>query len=411
MHTNTNMEALPKVLIVDDEPTSLGVLNRLLSELQVEIIEAVSGEEALNLVVNHHFVVILMDVNILSMSGMETANKMHEQVSLLSTPVIFISGYDMDKRDQLEAYAIGVTDYIIKPVIPDILLSKVNMFLQLYLQSEELKKKNEILRYINLDRYRQYDLTRHLLNMNPDSMLVIDIDNIILYANPAAAALFNYLKGNRFEFPITDVTCTEITIGEDIVEMTVLPIDWAGESVFLVTLHDISQLKQTEAKLLHLARYDQLTGLANRRYCLEFMNDAVVRAKRRNGYIAVLFIDLDKFKAINDSLGHEVGDQLLISVAKRLNNCVRESDLASRFGGDEFVLILDDIASPELAEPLAAKILESIAVPHVLNNNTVVIECSIGISTYPQNGDRPELLFKVADQAMYKNKSNGGNAV
>lgn len=247
--------------------------------------------------------------------------------------------------------------------------------------------------------------------MNPDSMLVIDIDNIILYANPAAAALFNYLKGNRFEFPITDVTCTEITIGEDIVEMTVLPIDWAGESVFLVTLHDISQLKQTEAKLLHLARYDQLTGLANRRYCLEFMNDAVVRAKRRNGYIAVLFIDLDKFKAINDSLGHEVGDQLLISVAKRLNNCVRESDLASRFGGDEFVLILDDIASPELAEPLAAKILESIAVPHVLNNNTVVIECSIGISTYPQNGDRPELLFKVADQAMYKNKSNGGNAV
>lgn len=145
MHTNTNMEALPKVLIVDDEPTSLGVLNRLLSELQVEIIEAVSGEEALNLVVNHHFVVILMDVNILSMSGMETANKMHEQVSLLSTPVIFISGYDMDKRDQLEAYAIGVTDYIIKPVIPDILLSKVNMFLQLYLQSEELKKKTRFL--------------------------------------------------------------------------------------------------------------------------------------------------------------------------------------------------------------------------------------------------------------------------
>lgn len=414
MNTEVNIEALPKVLIVDDEPTNLGILHRLLSELKVEVFEAVSGEEALSLVMCHHFVVVLMDVNMPSMNGIETANRMREHDKMMATPVIFISGYDMDELDQLEGYAVGAADYIIKPVNPDILLSKVSLFLELYLQSEELKKKNDLLKHVNMERYRQYDLTRRLLNMNPDSMLVIDNHNMILYANPAAATLFNskadHLRGDLFEFPLIDVKCTEITLAEDqVVEMSVLPIDWAGESVFLVTLHDISILKQTEAKLLHLARYDQLTGLANRRYCLEFMEDALVRARRRNSYIAVLFMDLDKFKAINDNLGHEVGDQLLVSVANRLKNCVRESDLASRFGGDEFVLILDDIADPDVAETLAKKITDHLAIPHVLNDNTVVVGCSIGISTYPQSGDKPEALFKAADEAMYKVKSSGGN--
>ncbi len=147
---------------------------------------------------------------------------------------------------------------------------------------------------------------------------------------------------------------TEIKlIDGHVVELSLVPIDWDGQSVYLATLHDITARKQTETTLIQLAQYDQLTGLANRSHCLEYLLKALARAKRRNGYIALLFLDLDKFKDINDSLGHEKGDQLLKNVAQRLKACVREGDLAARFGDDEFVLILDEISQPEDAGVIA----------------------------------------------------------
>lgn len=259
MKTEVKNGELPKVLIVDDDPTSLGVLYRILGKVNIEVFEALSGKEAFNLAMYHHFAVVLMDINMPGMSGVETANKMRSYDKMMSTPVIFLSGCDMDELDQLEAYAVGTVDYIIKPVNPGVLLSKVNMFLEVYLQSEELKKKNDLLKHINIERYRQYDLTRRLLNMNPDSILVVDNNNVILYANSAAATLFNKeasnLQGDAFEFPIIDAKCTEVTLSEkQEVDMSVLPIDWAGESVFLVTLHEISTLQQAEAKLVQLTR-------------------------------------------------------------------------------------------------------------------------------------------------------------
>jgi len=193
------------------------------------------------------------------------------------------------------------------------------------------------------------------------------------------------------------------------VEMSLALIDWDEHSVYLVTLHDITLRKDHEEKLIQLAQYDYLTGLANRNRCIEHLDRALARAKRHNGYIAVLFLDLDKFKDINDSLGHNEGDRLLKSVAARLNICIRKSDLAARFGGDEFVLILDEIKQPEDAGFIAQKILQIMKTPHILNNSPTVVGCSIGIATYPLCGMEPEALFKAADIAMFHSKTAGRN--
>nr|MCH9639062.1 diguanylate cyclase [Betaproteobacteria bacterium] len=167
------------------------------------------------------------------------------------------------------------------------------------------------------------------------------------------------------------------------VEMSLVLIDWDEQNVYLVTLHDITLRKSSEEKLIQLAQYDHLTGLANRNQCIKHLERVLARAKRNNSYIAVLFLDLDKFKDINDSMGHDEGDRLLKSVAARLNICIRKSDLAARFGGDEFVLILDEIKRPEDAGFIAQKILQIMETPHVLNKSPTVVGCSIGIATYP----------------------------
>ena len=193
------------------------------------------------------------------------------------------------------------------------------------------------------------------------------------------------------------------------VEMSLRLIDWDEQRVYLVTLHDITLRKNSEEKLIQLAQYDHLTGLANRNQCIEHLDRVLARAKRNNSYIAVLFLDLDKFKDINDSLGHDEGDRLLKSVAARLNICIRKSDLVARCGGDEFVLILDEIKQPEDAGFIAQKILQIMKTPHVLNKSPTVVGCSIGIATYPICGMEPEALFKAADIAMFHSKTAGRN--
>ncbi len=435
MADQLHTKGLPKILTVDDKPQNLHVLREVLNDLPVEIIEASSGEEALSNMLRYQFVVVLLDVKMPGMDGIETANLMQGYDKTIQAPVIFVTGHDVNELDQVEGYAAGAVDYIIKPVNPEILKSKVSMFLQLYLQSEELKEKyeetasleqilknknveleknNKALEVVNIERQQRYDQTRRLLEINPDGMLVIDDDKHILFSNPAAAMLLNRdikeLQGEEFTFPMPDGDNIEFIINdENIAEMRGVQIDWNGKNALLVSMHDITTLKKTEARLFQLAQYDQLTGLANRAHCLEYLVKALAQAKRRNGYIAVLFVDLDKFKDINDSRGHDEGDELLKSVAKRLKTCVREGDLAARFGGDEFALILDEISEPEDAGLIAQKILDVMTEPHQLKGKPTIVGCSIGIATFPLCGKETDDLFKAADIAMFHAKSNGRN--
>ncbi len=191
-----------------------------------------------------------------------------------------------------------------------------------------------------------------------------------------------------------------ITCGQPILE---------GEPLLWAMCRNITERKQSEERLRFLAHHDTLTGLANRSCFLECAEQAKNMAKREKGKLAFLFLDLDRFKTINDTLGHSVGDQLLCAISQRLLGTVRESDLVSRLGGDEFAIMLTNIDSIGAIEQLASKIIRTIAQPLAIDKHELFITSSIGISLYPHDSTSLENLIKQADIAMYSAKNRGRN--
>jgi diguanylate cyclase (GGDEF)-like protein/PAS domain S-box-containing protein len=167
--------------------------------------------------------------------------------------------------------------------------------------------------------------------------------------------------------------------------------------------------KQSEAWLQHIARHDPLTDLPNRTLVHDRLQTALARARREEQRLALLYIDLDGFKQVNDSFGHTLGDQLLQEVAQRITRCVRQSDTVGRIGGDEFVVLLHDINQPQDATDIADLIRASLDQPFDLDGKRLAISSSIGIATYPEHGDDGKQLIRHADEAMYAAKKIGGN--
>ena len=167
--------------------------------------------------------------------------------------------------------------------------------------------------------------------------------------------------------------------------------------------------KQIEQRLTLLAHFDSLTGLANREYFNLTVERTLALAKRKNQSLGLMFLDLDHFKDVNDTLGHLAGDKLLVCIAERLKSCVRSVDFIARLGGDEFVIILDDIQSPKTTMPIAEKILSSLSKAVDIGNQEVFISCSIGITFFPEDASNVIDLLKHADVAMYKAKNKGRN--
>jgi diguanylate cyclase (GGDEF)-like protein len=186
----------------------------------------------------------------------------------------------------------------------------------------------------------------------------------------------------------------------------------ANEHLVVATIeaHKLAeQVQAAKIDLDHLAHHDVLTELPNRILFQDRLNQAIESARRQGRHLAVMFMDLDQFKHINDSLGHAIGDQLLQSVAQRLVGCVRHSDTISRQGGDEFVLLLSTIEHAEDTALSAQKMLAALALPHHIDGHDLHISVSIGISIYPDDGQNAEILIKSADTAMYYAKDNGRN--
>ena len=177
----------------------------------------------------------------------------------------------------------------------------------------------------------------------------------------------------------------------------------------VMVFHDVSESRAMTRKMAHLALHDGLTGLPNRLLLADRLSGVIGIARRHHRHLALIFIDLDAFKQINDSLGHEIGDLLLQSVSERLCACVRDTDTVCRQGGDEFVILLSEIERPMDAERVANTILKSFSVPHIVLDNELFMTLSMGISIYPEDGTTPEMLLQHADMAMYHAKACGRN--
>jgi diguanylate cyclase (GGDEF)-like protein len=186
----------------------------------------------------------------------------------------------------------------------------------------------------------------------------------------------------------------------------------ANENLVVAAVHSQTKAETAEHVALQMsfkAERDFLTGLPNRALLTDRLAQSIALARRHRKRVALLFLDLDNFKEINDSLGHSVGDQLLQSAAKRLEACVRHSDTVSRHGGDEFVVLLSEIEAARDAACAAEKLLKAMAEPHIIDDHRLNIALSIGISIYPDDGDEADAVLSNADIAMYHAKRGGGN--
>ena len=191
--------------------------------------------------------------------------------------------------------------------------------------------------------------------------------------------------------------------GGRIIEVSRQPLKGGG----WVSLHeDITERRKQEERITHLARHDTLTGLANRMLFRERLEQSLLRLVRGQGF-AVLCLDLDHFKAVNDTLGHPVGDMLLKQVGKRLLSCVRHGDIVARLGGDEFAIVQASVRDPDQTESLAARIVETVGAPYEIDGNRIDIGTSIGITLAPRDGTDADKLLKNADLALYRTKDAG----
>ncbi|HVC00705.1 MAG TPA: diguanylate cyclase [Steroidobacteraceae bacterium] len=274
-----------------------------------------------------------------------------------------------------------------------------------------------------------------------DGVISIDVAGLITYLNPAAEHMTgwssraargrSHLEVLRIvdaasRAPVLDplalailhdkpatLSANSVLIrrdgGETAIEDTCAPIRDAKGVVVgaVIVFHDVGATRARSLEMAHRVQHDALTDLPNRSLLAERLTQAMILARRRRSLLAVLFVDLDRFKRINDSLGHAIGDQLLRSVAQRMTVCVRESDTVSRQGGDEFVVLLPEIARIKDAAAIAAKILASLGAPHRIENRDLHTTASIGIGVYPGDGTDADTLLRHADIAMLDAKTSG----
>lgn len=186
-------------------------------------------------------------------------------------------------------------------------------------------------------------------------------------------------------------------------------VRWKGQTAVQLTLADVTLRKAYEIQLERQANFDALTGLPNRLLMMDRLRGAILSAERHGHRGAVLFVDLDHFKKVNDTLGHAAGDEVLKRAAEKLTGCVRGEDTVSRIGGDEFTIVLPNIGNPAHAEPVVQKILQAFSQPFLLSDREAFVSASIGVTIFPDDGDDPEALMKNADIAMYRSKQRGRN--
>jgi diguanylate cyclase (GGDEF)-like protein/PAS domain S-box-containing protein len=285
---------------------------------------------------------------------------------------------------------------------------------------------------------QQVNLYASVFINSPEAIIITDRDNCIIAANPALTELTGYafeeLEGVNPNILASGLTPPEVY--QEMWDSLQESGFWQGELIdrtkegkvypkwttiaairdeqdrithYMASFFDITERKAAEERIQYLAHHDTLTGLYNRFSLEDRLSQAIVQARREQGQLALLFIDLDRFKLINDSLGHHVGDQLLIEVGRRLQGAVRESDIISRLGGDEFLVVLTNIRDSMAAAGMAEKILERLGDTHEIDGRQLSSSASVGISIFPDDGQDGDALMKHADTAMYHAKEQGRN--
>lgn len=425
------------ILIVDDQRANLVALEATLGELDVEIIPATSGPEALSILLKQSVALVLLDVQMPGMDGFEVASLMRQRTKTRSTPIIFLTAINQEDRYVFKGYESGGVDFIFKPYDPFILISKVRVFLELDQRQRQLED--------TLNKLRQLKTSNEiLLRSVGEGIIGVSVDGVITFVNPAAEMVLACVSTDLIGQPIyrsviitaqqaenplwteskiykfcsqgqayhTDVAVFRTYANRMIpVEYTASPthLPNGGFDGVVIVFKDITERKKIEEKLNYMAQYDALTGLGNRNLFNSALNNAITFSRHSHQTFALLFMDLDRFKQVNDTLGHNAGDQLLKEVARRISDCIRDTDILCRLGGDEFTIIINGKSVEQASLRISEKVIGALSRPFEIFGQELYVGASIGIVYYPGMGEDAHELIKNADMAMYQAKHEGRN--
>lgn len=419
------------ILLVDDDPVARLLTASVLEQQHFDVQQAGSGQEALELFSSISCDCVLLDALMPGMDGFAVCEALRRLPAGANVPVLMLTGLD-DEDSIARAYEAGASDFFVKSSQWTLLAQRARYMLRAGRMRTELEHSRAKLakaqRIARLGSW-EWDLASGCINasdicfamtgMEPVSAPVPAAQFFRSLAPADAAVLFDAAQGLRESG------------GEIDLEVRILPADGAELTVHIEaeaefdaqgrviaiagTTQDITQRKRAEEQILSLANYDSLTGLPNRRLFREILGNAVEAAGNVPGNLAALFVDLDRFKYVNDTQGHGAGDALLREVAERLSQCVRwredSRDIVARIGGDEFVVLLTNLTDTRMAQRVAERMLEALRLPFIINGAENLVSASIGIARYPEDGADADALLRSADAAMYSVKAQGRNGV
>ena len=391
-----------------------------------------SGNAALSWLATNPVSMLLLDYTLNDMTGTAFINAM--QTRDITVPFVVVTGQD-DSTLAVQMIKQGASDFVVKdttlldrlPVVVSRTLQEADTLLRLQQVERALHQSEQRLaraqRIARIGSW-EWDLHTNRLSFSPELFAILGYD---AGTPPPVSLEWFYSQINPVDTPfvrksllsavesgrslnvtlrIRTKNCAEIVVASE----AELVGDADDHAELLVgTLLDVTERTKAEQEIHQLANYDILTGLPNRNLLHDRLQQAIVQAARSQGSVGVLFLDLDRFKGINDSLGHRAGDQLLRTVAERLRVCVRESDTLARIGGDEFVVILSMVSDEDGISSAATKVLGIISEPFVIEGQELYLTASIGIAVYPNDGTDVQTLLKHADLAMYQAKDMDRN--
>lgn len=413
------------ILIIDDNLTNLEVMSETLNDAGYEVAIAISGERAIRQIQHSPPDLILLDIMMPGMDGYETCQIIKNNTAWASIPIIFMTAL-ADTSNKVRGFELGAVDYITKPFQEPEILARVRTHLRLkqtemHLRQSEARMESILNSLEEVVWSATLDLSQFIF-LNPAVKKIFGCSADALIAAPhlwfdmvhpedkallkKAFQLLNAQSSISLEYRIFDITGNirwlkiRAQINGGYAEDQTDRVDGI--------IIDISDQKRVENQLTHEANHDHLTGLANRNSFIFQINQILNSFKKcPSENFAVLFIDLDRFKSINDSLGHHVGDQLLQQVAKRLQQSLRPFDLIARLGGDEFTILLKNLSNPEEAITISERIHSQLTEAFKIEDQIFFTSASIGIVIASSNYSSAEELLRDADIAMYQAKKRG----
>jgi diguanylate cyclase (GGDEF)-like protein len=410
------------ILIADDDEAVRLMLSESLMAGGYNVEVCADGKEALRSAKRHLPDLILLDAIMPGVDGFETCQRLNEDPALCHIPVMMITGLE-DVSSINRAFSVGAASFVPKPINLTLLLEDVRFVLRASADAEQLRESQaqlEAAQRLARIGYWQWEVQAGVFRCSEQIETIFalepgaisnsrkrylqvvrqeDRDQVDRAFEEAAASG----EGGSLEYRVLDPNGHEILIRQEIE----VKYDAAGRCTIFGAVQDISIQRAAEDKIRKLAYYDPLTSLASRSYFMQRIDEATKSARRRNESLALFFMDLDGFKDVNDTLGHDVGDRLLEEIARRLRTVFRDTDFIGRLGGDEFCVLMENVGDSFDLAGVAERCLKEIEKPVDLHVRQVRPRISIGIARFPQDGDTPQTLIKSADSAMYLAKQSG----